>query len=216
MALNFSEIRLLKSLNELHNGEMLKAVSIGHPDILVTHEQMSSIFGERITNRIKIREDSHAVARSHGREILKAGVFETYAVFELMNMELSVLDYRAWRGSETIANFNNPIAEDFYGMYDLVVDPGSTEHIFNIAQAMKNISQMVKINGYVYHQTPICNVNHGFYNISPTFYRDYYGQNGFEIIRLGGFSGYRDEYGFDVILDELSSHEIIESPPRTG
>ena len=66
--------------------------------------------------------------------------------------------------------------------YHLVLDAGTLEHCFNIAQAQKNISEMVVEGGYIMQGNPLNWFNHGFYNLNPTFYYDFYQQNGFKII----------------------------------
>jgi hypothetical protein len=63
----------------------------------------------------------------------------------------------------------------------MAIDAGTCEHCFNIAQAMLNLSSMVSEGGYIYQSNPLNAMNHGFYNLNPTFYFDFYNSNGFEI-----------------------------------
>jgi len=57
------------------------------------------------------------------------------------------------------------------------------EHIFDIKSVMSNIVRVTNINGYVLQFIPAQNfLNHGFYQISPTLFYDFYTVNGFEII----------------------------------
>ena len=74
--------------------------------------------------------------------------------------------------------------EELVGRYRLVLDLGTLEHCFNIGQGMMNAAQAVVPGGYVVHTNPMSMFNHGFYNLNPTFYYDFYTQNGFEILFL--------------------------------
>jgi hypothetical protein len=41
---------------------------------------------------------------------------------------------------------------------------------------------MAKVGGFVIHMNPMTMINHGFFNFSPTFYHDFYGQNGHQLM----------------------------------
>ena len=56
------------------------------------------------------------------------------------------------------------------------------EHCFNVGQAVRNILEMAKVGGFVIHLNPMTMINHGFFNFSPTFYHDFYGQNGHQLM----------------------------------
>jgi hypothetical protein len=86
---------------------------------------------------------------------------------------------RNWGGNELVADLNFPHS---FGEFDLVIDPGTIEHCFNIATAVINAAQSVKVGGHIVHVNPVTMVNHGFYNLCPTFYYDFYLENGFEIV----------------------------------
>src|SRR3546814_19453314 len=73
-----------------------------------------------------------------------------------------------------------PYTTLFRSKYDIVIDGGTTEHIFDIACALFNCAKMVKLNGYIYHDVPMNMLNHGFFNFNPTLLCDFYEANGFE------------------------------------
>lgn len=155
------------------------------------------------------------VARDHGREVLKNWVPESYSFFEMLGVELVVFDFKKWHGEEVILNLNDPVDTSLYQAFDLLIDPGTTEHVFNIAQAMKSIAMMVNVGGYIYHQTPLVHINHGFYNLSPTFYSDFYKLNGFDIKELKYFSKSLDAHGFMVAREDLDPYATfyeVKSP----
>ena len=69
--------------------------------------------------------------------------------------------------------------------FDYIIDGGTVEHIFDIAQVMKNVTKMLKVGGRVFHIDAIAGqADHGFYSFSPTFFLDYYKGNGFKVKNL--------------------------------
>lgn len=40
-----------------------------------------------------------------------------------------------------------------------------------------NAANAVCVGGRIFHGSPVTMINHGFYNISPTLYKDFYTQN---------------------------------------
>lgn len=81
-------------------------------------------------------------------------------------------------------NMNLPL-NSYYDTknYDLVVDNGTMEHVFNVQQFLFNSSKLVKKNGFIIHINPLSGfINHGFYQVSPTLYKDFYASNGFSCI----------------------------------
>lgn len=104
---------------------------------------------------------------------------DTDEFFERMGaLSVDYVDIVQAHGTEKIVDLNQPVE---LGEYDLVIDPGTIEHCFNIAQAMINAASAVKLGGSIYHMHPMTMVNHGFWNICPTMYHDFYQANGFEV-----------------------------------
>jgi hypothetical protein len=106
-------------------------------------------------------------------------------VIKLMGLgDLETLDVSDYEGAEIIADLNAPIPPEFRGRYGLIVDGGTMEHVFDLRQGMKNTADMLRPGGRVVHMSPANNyVNHGFVQLSPAFYHEYYTENGFEDVR---------------------------------
>lgn len=94
--------------------------------------------------------------------------------------EVDSYDANNYEKATYIANFNNK--NSFEKKYDLVLDFGSLEHIFNTQQAFLNVATLCKKNGFIAHANPsnlFC--GHGFYQFSPELYYSLYSKkNGFE------------------------------------
>ena len=73
---------------------------------------------------------------------------------------------------------------ELVGRYGTIVDGGTMEHVFDIRQGMKNTADMLRPGGRAVHISPANNyVNHGFVQLSPALYHDYYLENGFDDVR---------------------------------
>ncbi len=98
--------------------------------------------------------------------------------------DVDSLDFYSIESPTYVVDLNKPITEDLLGLYDLVYDGGTTEHIFDTRQVLTNAVRLIKPNGLIVHDLPMSGlVNHGFYQFSPCLFYDFYGCNGFEIIK---------------------------------
>jgi hypothetical protein len=156
-----------------------KCLSAGYPDVLVPTKFVKQITGKDIP----ARPDSQEIIKWHRLTIEDIPCSE--ALFKSLGYSLDVIDIYASRGVEKVVDLNCP--QDL-GEYDLVIDPGTIEHCFNIAQAAFNLAGAVKQGGYILHSLPMTTLNHGFYNINPTWIYDFYGQNGFKVEKCLGYT----------------------------
>ncbi|MGO9675304.1 MAG: methyltransferase domain-containing protein [Methylocella sp.] len=78
-----------------------------------------------------------------------------------------------------IADLNKPLS--IAQRYETVIDYGSAEHVYNIPQALKNISELCAPGGQILHSLPANNFcRHGFWQFSPElFFSLYSGANGY-------------------------------------
>jgi hypothetical protein len=168
-------------LKKLSPGQAI--ASMGYPDIALKPEQLQSLLGDKFSS-LKYREDSAAIAKRHG---MKADTLcpDAEHLFELCGVSLDVYDVIQERGCEIVCDLNYPLPERVCGQYDYVLDVGTAEHCFNVAQALVNMACLVNVGGTVFHENPFNWGNHGFYGLNPTLYHDFYTDNGFEVeIRL--------------------------------
>ena len=173
MALSVSQTVALHGL--LKPG--MKVASMGYPDIIMPFATIEHLFGS--CNDIAFREDSEEICKRHGLKPSQR-IPDAHSLFGLLGCELHVYDIVRERGCEIICDLNEPLDRAFN--YDIVLDVGTAEHVFNIGQAMKNMASMVKMGGYIIHENPFCMGNHGFYGLNPTFFADFYAVNGFELL----------------------------------
>lgn len=163
-----------------------RVCALGYPDILVGPEQLRLILGDEVTAGLRYRADSAEILGWHGAPDDVRRVPDAAALFSALGWELEVVDITAARGGEIILDLNEPLPADMKQRFAMVIDAGTLEHCFNIGRAVQNVAEFVAAGGAVVHGNPANMFNHGFYNLNPTWYYDFYEQNGYviELLRL--------------------------------
>jgi len=97
------------------------------------------------------------------------------------------LDYSDYEGATIIHDFNSPISAELEGRFDLVIEGGSIEHIFDTKTSFKNLMKLVRPGGHILVSQMANNfLGHGFYQFSPDlFYRTFSKENGFTVRYCG-------------------------------
>lgn len=86
--------------------------------------------------------------------------------------EIDAIDNSPYEGANIVADLNKPLS---VGQYDSVLDFGCMEHIFDVRQALANITGLCRVGGQIHHILPangFC--GHGFYQYSPELFFSYY------------------------------------------
>lgn len=100
--------------------------------------------------------------------------------------ELTVVDASAYEGADVIHDMNQPVPEIWSNKFDVIIDGGTLEHIFNVPVALSNIASMLALGGTVFISTPANNLmGHGFYQFSPELmFRVFSHENGFNLTSI--------------------------------
>ncbi len=69
------------------------------------------------------------------------------------------------------------------GAFDLILNCGTSEHVFNQWNLFKTIHEAVKPGGIMYHRVPLTgHLDHGYFTYQPRFFFDLAKANGYELI----------------------------------
>lgn len=93
---------------------------------------------------------------------------------------VDVVDVIPHRGIEIIVDLNEPW--QWERRYDLVINPGTLEHCFNVGQAWSNAWHVVAVGGYALIVAPVSLLNHGFWNVNPVSVFEWCGTNGGRVV----------------------------------
>jgi hypothetical protein len=184
MAMSIPSLVVLKNITDVLKQQNItnnRIACLGYPDILAHTEHIKTIFGESIAANLQYHPDSESIIRWHGVGRLTDRIVEAKHFFGLLGYELEIFDIVKARGDEIVLDLNVPMPKKYKYQYVIAIDGGTCEHCFNIAQAVKNFAEMVMKDGFIMQGNPFNMYNHGFYNLNPTWYCDFYLENGFEI-----------------------------------
>jgi hypothetical protein len=80
-------------------------------------------------------------------------------------------------------NFNNDLVAE--PSFNVVINNGTAEHIFNIANVFEQMHDLCQVGGLMFHDVPFTGwVDHGFYNLNPTLFMDVAAANNYTILRM--------------------------------
>jgi len=128
------------------------------------------------------------ISRTHfGRALKNAGIDRPITDFaqpdrysetmfrELGLGEIEALDASEFEKAALVWDLNDPIPDDLRGQFDLVVDGGTLEHVFDIIQALENVENLLTPGGRFVSLTPFNGYpGHGFYQFSPELVWSYW------------------------------------------
>ena len=131
---------------------------------------------------------------------------------------ISSADYSDYEGAELVHDFNLPLSEKYHGKYDLVIDGGSLEHVFNFPQALANCMNLLSVGGSLFIFTMANNfMGHGFYQFSPElFYRALCEDNGFKVEDMVLFHALYPGVEFDDNIQHWRVADPVVVKSRVG
>ena len=104
---------------------------------------------------------------------------------------IDILDISEDEGADHIFDFNRPISEFICKKkYNIILDFGTSEHIFNRNNVIENIFKLMDIDGiYIFHLPAGGQLDHGFITYSPSFMYDlcFANREAFSLLHLSLF-----------------------------
>lgn len=192
MALTFHTFKYLEKLKN-ENFFFGETLSLGRLNNLINNDEFKTL-------KISTSNDEYA------DEIL----------FENFNIKsLNSLDFSKFENADIIYDLNEPI-EKLDKQFDTILDFGTSEHVFNISQCLKNISDLCKISGHIIHCLPANNnCGHGFWQFSPElFFNIYSKKNGFEDTEIFLINLFDKKNWYKINKQELGERlELNSSEP---
>jgi hypothetical protein len=128
-------------------------------------------------------------ASSAGRwcETYQRGEYAERFFIEVMGASsVDSLDFSDYEGATVIHDLNEPLTFDLIEAFDMVIDGGTLEHVFNFPAALTNFIRLARVGGLLYTQGPCNNLcGHGFYQYSPELiYRAFSPANGLKTLMV--------------------------------
>lgn len=162
MGLHINYVHMLhQSLETAARGGLVCA--LGVQNVPFSREQLGRVLGHDCGGGIANQDD----------------VFQSLGYVRVEALDISVDE-----GVEHCFDLNgSDLPAELHGRFSLVWNGGTLEHVFNIPNALANISVLLDKSGIVAHCLPVHGwVEHGFYQFSPTLMFDYYAAAGYTIL----------------------------------
>jgi hypothetical protein len=176
MGLNINHVKFL--LNAKMRGVPFNRVlMIGRQSLAITPDDIKKLLKLPIDEKLK-------------KDILQlrlgSDMYAEELFYILGAQNVDSMDKTSYEGATINHDLNLPVPEELKEKYDIVLDGGSLEHIFNFPVAIKQCMEMLKINGHYFGMTPFNNfAGHGFYQFSPELFLSIFSsENGFEILDI--------------------------------
>jgi hypothetical protein len=154
--------------------KMGKVLTIGRQNLLTGRNELAGLCRE-------YNIDSGSVAA-----LWEGGVHKPYADDFLRALgadSVEAMDASDYEQAGLVHDLNKPVPQEWKEQFDLLVEGGSLEHVFNFPVAMGNCLELVKVGGSIVWVTPANNfLGHGFYQFSPELaYRVFSEANGYRV-----------------------------------
>jgi hypothetical protein len=131
-----------------------------------------------------LREAGYEISTDRMRKLLDPTIEYSEELFGLLGArEIIAIDVSDYEGAQIVHDMNRRIPDSLASAFDLVLDSGTLEHIFEFPTALRNSAQMVRPKGSFISITMANNFcGHGFYQFSPElFYRFLCSKNGYVV-----------------------------------
>jgi len=160
---------MLLLLKNVPNIDLRNVLTLGHQ-----RSYISVGLQKRIAKELGVVKES--ITQEYSDGFLKAIGVEN----------LQILDISSYENATIIHDLNTPIPNSLRNQFSLVIDIGTSEHVYNVTQSLENLRDLCKAQGHVLVVSPANNwLGHGFYQFSPElFYRAFDREFGFEIQSL--------------------------------
>jgi len=158
MGATFFEFKFLELIkNKINFGKVL---TIGRQEVILDHKEKKLL---NIDNS-KFKDQKY---------------IDNILINQFSSLSVDSVDFSDFEKATIIADLNKPIEK--INLFDTVIDFGTSEHVFNIAQCLQNIANLCKKDGIILHSLPANNnCGHGFWQFSPELFFSLYAKdNGF-------------------------------------
>ena len=167
--------------------ECKNIISTNDPKAVDLGSQTSSINDIFVKNLLDNNKTIHRIQKKNLDNLSRFKSFTTEDYFKSVGFkEYKSIDINgAYNSLQFDLNKNISETYSYNEKYDLVINNGTGEHVFNQYALFLNFHNLTKLNGIMLNILPFIDwINHGFYNFNPIFFADLAASNNYEIIKI--------------------------------
>jgi hypothetical protein len=182
MGITKNDVEFLMYCKQKFHIDFTDTAMIGRQNLYLSNAEAEALLLDAGTNANQVESivaDWHSCCENncyYGEPLLRWFGTESISSFDISDYE----------GANCIWDLNQPLPEQYWNRYSLVLECGTLEHIFYLPTALRNVMQMTAVGGYLVLSTPGNNwFGHGFYQFSPElFFSVFQKKNGFELLEM--------------------------------
>ena len=167
---------LFLARNAAHVAAAERAIILGRQKLHLSERRMQRFLKVMGRRGIPLTEE----------EITQEDGFSEKLFTRLGYPRMEAMDFTAKEGAEHIHDLNKPLPKPLHGQFDLVIDGGTTEHIFQIGTALDTCHKLLKPGGVVMSFVS-CDgwFGHGFFQTGPDVpWRYWHHARGYEMLEV--------------------------------
>ena len=189
--------------------ECKNIISEINPTAVDLGSQTASIDKVFIQNLFKQKKSLKDVQKKNLEKLIKKVKFDTKDFFNSIGFfKYKSIDINgAYNSFQFDLNKNISEEYNFNQKFNLVINNGTGEHIFNQYSLFLNFHNLTKVNGIMLNILPFLDwINHGFYNFNPIFFADLAASNNYKIIKIS----FANRNGAELKLNDETFNILFE------
>lgn len=167
MGISITQLGIFLTLKDIIKDKKILAISVQYPPSLNHIKKFANQYQDLLSSDelSKIKNSNN----QNFQEILFKNILGAKSI--------DSLDISDEEGATIIFNMNDNILDSQHKSllngYDFIFEGGTMEHISNLQMYLNNVFSLMKVNGYYVPNVPSTGqMEHGFYQFSPTFFCD--------------------------------------------
>ena len=185
-----------------------------NPEVIDLGSQTSSINSSFISNLINQNPKFKNLQKKNLENLKNKINFTTKDYFYSIGFK----DYKSIDINGAYGSFQFDLNKDISKMYnfnkkyDLVINNGTGEHVFNQYALFLNLHNLTNINGIMLNILPFIDwINHGFYNFNPILFADLAASNNYKILKISlanrnGAELKLDNSDLSIMFEQIKPH----------
>ena len=171
-------INVLECRNIIKN-ENPEAIDLGSQTSSINSSFISSLIDKK--SKLKDLQKENLENLKNKNDFVTKDYFQSIGFRDYKSIDIN----GAYDSYQFDLNKNISKTYNFNQKYDLVINNGTGEHVFNQYALFLNSHNLTKIDGIMLNIVPFIDwINHGFYNFNPIFFADLAASNNYKIEKI--------------------------------
>ena len=179
----------LNLITKEHKFKPLKGnlIVIGKQTIGVTHKELKRIFNlNKLSHKELFKIKRYDTQTRHAIKHSDQNFFFDHDVFRCISRKINYhsLDRSKYEGAKYIQDMNKPLKSKLNNKFDIIIDGGSMDNLFNPVNFLINTSKMLKKNGRVFIGNHFFQVPGAYLAFSPEYYYSFFSVNNYKDVKV--------------------------------